>query len=618
MSELLVTSIYNQEGEGAPSFPKGATVTGVITATSFSGSGANLTGIDATALKDGSGNVKIQANSTGAVVTGILTVSSSVSVGGTLTYEDVTNIDSVGVITARSGIVATGVVTATSYRGEGSQISGIEAAPTIQAVASGAIAANKAVKVNSDGTISVPTVTPASFGSIGDVGYTFNTSGHKLTSHYNPITKKLVVVYVRSNFPKAMVGTVSGSTITWGSETQITSGAWDVRTLGDLVYDPILEKYLMTMVQLPDNGNEQVRYATFTISGNEVIYTNATQGSLVNQQNCTNLRAVLVGNSKVCVVWGGGNNYVYQMTGDIQTNGSVSWNTGNIATVSGNGGNNTLGLVYDSDASKLVVLYTDTSSLYCNYRVNAVSGNGISQGTVRTIFTSNYTGQQQLAYHPIGSGSGAGRYIVFCHIGAGTNGATNNGLHYAVGSLSGDEITWSSVTEVTNGYTTMPPEIETAYNTARKKTVFVYKDGSNVAQLQEIAVTDGTTNSSLSSATEIVNNSVKELNISYDSDTQKDVVLYAQADNVGKYRIRSGESSTANSGNFIGFTGADSYTNGQTATVKVVGNVSTQSGLTPGQQYYLQNDGTLGLTAVENNSIEAGKALTATSLLIKG
>ena len=108
MSELLVTSIYNQEGEGAPSFPKGATSTGVITATSFSGSGANLTGIDATALKDGSGNVKIQANSTGAVVTGILTVSSSVSVGGTLTYEDVTNIDSVGLITARDGIHVTG------------------------------------------------------------------------------------------------------------------------------------------------------------------------------------------------------------------------------------------------------------------------------------------------------------------------------------------------------------------------------------------------------------------------------------------------------------------------------------------------------------------------------
>ena len=82
-------------------------------------------------------------------------------------------------------------------------------------------------------------------------------------------------------------------------------------------------------------------------------------------------------------------------------------------------------------------------------------------------------------------------------------------------------------------------------------------------------------------------------------------------------RIKQFSSTNLSAGNFIGFS-KEAYTNGQTATVKVVGNVSTQSGLTPGQQYYVQNDGTLGLTAVENNSIEAGKALTATSLLIKG
>ena len=46
---------------------------GVITATSFSGSGAALTGIDATAIKDSGGNVKIQAQASGAVYTGIHT-----------------------------------------------------------------------------------------------------------------------------------------------------------------------------------------------------------------------------------------------------------------------------------------------------------------------------------------------------------------------------------------------------------------------------------------------------------------------------------------------------------------------------------------------------------------
>ena len=105
MSTLRVTNLKGGSAGSAPNLPDGAVVTGVITATSFSGSGANLTGIDATALKDGSGNVKIQANSDGAVVTGILTATGNVSIGGTLTYEDVTNVDSVGLITARSGVV---------------------------------------------------------------------------------------------------------------------------------------------------------------------------------------------------------------------------------------------------------------------------------------------------------------------------------------------------------------------------------------------------------------------------------------------------------------------------------------------------------------------------------
>ena len=50
-------------------------------------------------------------------VTGVATFSGNVSVGGTLTYEDVTNVDSVGIITARSGLVVTGVATATTFSG---------------------------------------------------------------------------------------------------------------------------------------------------------------------------------------------------------------------------------------------------------------------------------------------------------------------------------------------------------------------------------------------------------------------------------------------------------------------------------------------------------------------
>ena len=49
----------------------------------------------------------------------------SVGVAGTLTYEDVTNVDSIGVITARDGIRCTGIVTATAFHGDGANLTGV-------------------------------------------------------------------------------------------------------------------------------------------------------------------------------------------------------------------------------------------------------------------------------------------------------------------------------------------------------------------------------------------------------------------------------------------------------------------------------------------------------------
>ncbi len=51
---------------------------------------------------------KFETTNSGSIITGILTVTSDVSIGGTLTYEDVTNIDSVGVVTARAGVNVSG------------------------------------------------------------------------------------------------------------------------------------------------------------------------------------------------------------------------------------------------------------------------------------------------------------------------------------------------------------------------------------------------------------------------------------------------------------------------------------------------------------------------------
>ena len=85
--------------------------TGVVTATSYAGDGSALTGIGGTAnvrtgILDVAGIATFRDNiiATTASFSSDVSIAGTVSIGGTLTYEDVTNVDSVGLITARSGI----------------------------------------------------------------------------------------------------------------------------------------------------------------------------------------------------------------------------------------------------------------------------------------------------------------------------------------------------------------------------------------------------------------------------------------------------------------------------------------------------------------------------------
>jgi hypothetical protein len=93
----------------------------------------------------------------------------------------------------------------------------------------------------------------------------------------------------------------------------------------------------------------------------------------------------------------------------------------------------------------------------------------------------------------------------------------------------------------------------------------------------------------------------------YDAETAQRGLRY--------YSERIG-ASNMNASNFVGLSQA-AYTNGQTATVDVVGSTNTnQTGLTTATKYFVKNDGSLGSTA-DDPSVEAGLALSFTSLLIR-
>ena len=126
MSRIRADQLVNRAGSGGPKFPHGVaegfSVSGVVTATSYRGDGSQLTGIDASSLKDGS-NVKVQATATGATVTGTLVATVTGNVTGDLTG----NADTATTATNAQGLTGTPDITVNNVT------AGIVTATTVQA-----------------------------------------------------------------------------------------------------------------------------------------------------------------------------------------------------------------------------------------------------------------------------------------------------------------------------------------------------------------------------------------------------------------------------------------------------------------------------------------------------
>ena len=121
MSRLRANSITNKTANGAPTATNGLEVTGVCTATDFSGQSG--------------GAADFPNGLTGTTAT----FSGNLGVGGVLTYEDVTNVDSLGVGTFRDGLRVVGTCTATAFVGDGSALTGISVGITTEALTTSGI-----------------------------------------------------------------------------------------------------------------------------------------------------------------------------------------------------------------------------------------------------------------------------------------------------------------------------------------------------------------------------------------------------------------------------------------------------------------------------------------------
>ena len=592
MSGLRVNSLRGASTGTSPTFPDGVIVSGVTTSTSFSG---NVTG-------NVTGNVigNVTGDVTGNVTGTTGTFTGNVSVGGTLTYDDVTNVDSIGIITARSGIrigagqsvsAVSGIVT---YYGDGSQLSGVESGVS-NFVASGTITNGATVVIKTDGTVGIvtETTTPAGFGSPAVFD---SDAAAKVGSVYDSTSGKVVVVYEdsgNSNAVTAIVGTVSGTSISFGTPVQAHTSAYfiDVASGGAN----------KVVIAFRDDGNSNYAAARVgTISGTSISFgTKVTINSVTSQY----FSITSASSGKVVIS--------YQRAGSSPNGTAV------VGTVSGTSisfgsevafGSNSTTLysnTYDSTNDKVVISYRDSTNTEARSVVGTISGTSISFGSPTAFESSNMA----MPLASVFDSTNGKVVIVYQDYGNSNYGTAVVGTVSGTSISFGTPVVFNSTSTDTTGAT---------FDTTNGKVIIAYAGSSNHGTARVGTVSGTSISFGSESVFESATTSQINQRIAYDS-TNKKVVIGYQVSSTGKsvVFIPVSESTTnLTTENYIGIA-AEAIANGATGKVNVLGGVNSgQTGLTTAKTYYVQNNGSLA-TSAGSPSVIAGTSISNTKILIR-
>ena len=382
---------------------------------------------------------------------------------------------------------------------------------------------------------------------------------------YDSSNNKIVVLYrdsSNSDYGTAIVGTVSGASISFGSPV-IFEAAQSV--LISATYDSNSNK---VVVCYRDGGNSSYGTAIVgTVSGTSISFGTAAvfQSSSVSyvssvQDSDTNKTIIAYRDN-------GNSNYGKSIVGTVS---GTSISFGSAATFA----SSTVQYVsvgYDATNSRAVISYeTGTNGLAI---VGTVSGTSISFGSAVTFLSGKESFNTTTTFDPSSGKVLIGYSYVYSSAYQGTFGI--------VGTVSGTSISFGSE-KYAFGAGYAQTYTDAVYDPDLNKIILVassaensYAGGSIVATISGTSVSFG--------AIKLFDSARTNYNsIAYDTTSNKSIIAY----------------------------GADT-TGGEC----VVGTVSNAVTLTPGTDYFVQDDGTLSTTS---SSVAAGKAIGSTSLLLKG
>jgi len=493
--------------------------------------------------------------------------------------------------------------------------------------ADGAITAGKPVQVKSDGDFQAISETTTSYsfaqGSSAQISLGTNVCGDIA---YNTNTDKVNVVQVNSADGKMTShhGTVNGgttNTVTWGS-TDIRTSVGSADTL-KIAYDPISYKTFCGFY----NGSQAEGFIFTNSSGTSTtagtssnFFSSDPQGvDVVNVGEDKWVVAYLQGSGypEVRVVSASGTNVSYGTAVTIFSVSSASGITGSKAGIA---------ISYDTASSQVVVFVRHSGGDIYGY-VGTISGTDISFGSSTGPLNNGGSAHPHpgsATYVPAKDvhvlaidRSSDGEVLAVKTSGSGTDAVLVNNSGTAPGHAGN---------VVFDSQPVLKYNVFTAYENTP---VIVYSDDS--VDINSIPVSvDGTTLTMGSDRTIETTTAHSTVAGVFDPDTKRAVIIFKEnSNNDIYYQVIAVEGSETNTTmttdgeNYLGIA-TKTVANDAQAEVATFGQIDAQqSGLTAGQKYFVQSDGSLATSAdvsVPGYSgtvtTVAGKALSATKLLI--
>jgi hypothetical protein len=484
------------------------------------------------------------------------------------------------------------------------QLTNLSTVGSLSATASGALADGDTVVVNSNGTVSSVSASALSTATTGteveiDADRQF---GFSIDLAFDPVNKKVLVTFSdndNSDLATGIVGTVSGTTVSFGTPTTFGS-----QTNGTaVVYDPDTDQ--MIVVYIDDAASSVLKARTLQITGD--TFTVGTEVTISSDEFDGNVDAVYDTDEKKVFVMGttSGPSFTSNFDGFVGTVSGTSLSFGSVQRESSTSESG-FRLYYDEDSSQVLIGVARDSSDGFEVVSATISGSTASYNTPVTVNSGSGATNQKfdIAYDE------AINKLLFIYADQSTNHLTARTCE-----VDGTGFTVGSAVEI-RGENSF--DIAAVYEPLGQSVSTFFQDGSDIQKGKVVVGTISGTTYSVGSLVEFHNDRMDQCKGIAIGNTGKVIVGYDADDETStKVQVLTAADSNITSDNFIGFSDG-SYSDTQTATIQIIGAVNdTQSGLTAGQKQYVQADGTLSESA-GSPEVFAGTAVSATKIIVKG